>query len=270
MSEDHTIIHGDCLSEMRKMASETVDLVITDPPFNIGYKYDSYEDNLSKEDYIKWCESWLTECIRLMKDGASLYLINYPENNAYILPFLEKNLTFKRWITWHYPTNIGQSKTNYTRSQHSILFCVKGDSPKTFNSKDIAVPYCNPNDKRIKKLVESGSMGKTPYDVFVVNRVKNVSKEKTAHPCQIPIDLISVFVKASSNPNDVVLDPFGGSFSTAKTCSLLGRKSISIEMDKKYYEIGREYFDNALPLFNEHSNKALDELSRLDQELGLL
>lgn len=252
---EHVILNGDCITELRKMDSEIVDLVVTDPPFNIGYKYDTYDDNMSHEEYVSWCEEWLTECIRVMKNGASLYLINYPENNAYLLPFLQKNLNFRRWMTWHYPTNIGQSKTNYTRSQHSILFCVKGEEPNCFNSEDIAVPYCNPTDRRIKKLMENGSKGKTPYDVFLVNRVKNVSKEKTIHPCQIPIELLSIFIRASSNKGDLVLDPFGGSFSTAKTCDMLGRKSISIEVDEKYFAIGREYFSDKLPLLEEHHDE---------------
>lgn len=244
MSNKHRIIHGDCITELKNLPDGSVDMVLTDPPFNIGYKYDTYQDNLSHEDYIRWCEEWLTECIRVMRDGASLYLINYPENNAYVLPFLQKHLNFRRWMTWHYPTNIGQSKTNYTRSQHSILFCVKGDSPYAFNKDDIAEPYRNPNDKRVRKLIANGSKGKTPYDVFVMNRVKNVSKEKTIHPCQIPIDLLSIFIKASTNEGDVVLDPFGGSFSTAKACERLGRCSISIELDSQYVKIGQEYFEN--------------------------
>lgn len=249
MNKNHQIIHGDCVEELKKLNSQSVDCVITDPPFNIGFKYDAYKDNMSHGDYISWCETWLTECIRVMKNEASLYIINYPENNAYILPFLQQHLYFKRWLTWHYPTNIGQSKNNYTRSQHSILFCTKGENP-TFNKDDIAEPYRNPNDKRIKKLIEGGSKGKTPYDVIVMNRVKNVSKEKTIHPCQIPIDLLSIFIKASTNEGDVVLDPFGGSFSTAKACNLLNRKSISIELDKKYVQIANEHFSSNNSLFD--------------------
>lgn len=252
LNHAHKIINGDCLTELKKMPSESVDLVVTDPPFNIGYKYETYKDRMSNGEYVNWCKGWLTECIRLMKPGASLYLINYPENNAHILPFIQENLTFKRWLTWHYPTNIGQSKTNYTRSQHSILFCVKGEDAKTFNSQDVAEPYRNPTDKRIKALIEKGSKGKTPYDVFVVNRVMNVSEEKTDHPCQIPISLIETFVLASSNRGDVVLDPFGGSFSTAKACYKNGRSSVSIEIDEKYCDIGRKYFDGNM--FVDESN----------------
>ena len=148
METEHKIINGDCLEELKKFQAESVDLIVTDPPFNIGKKYNSYADNKSKEEYLKWCENWLAECIRVLKNGGALYLFNYPENNAYLMHFLDNHLTFKRWMTWHYPVNTGMSPTNFTRSQHSILFYIKGEKPKTFNKHDIAEPYRNPTDKR--------------------------------------------------------------------------------------------------------------------------
>ena len=100
----------------------------------------------------------------------------------------------------------------------------------------------------IKERIKNGSKGKTPYDVFNFNLVKNVSKDKTAHPCQIPVPLIEIFVKASSNKGDLVLDPFGGSFSTAHVCKKLDRNSISIELDENYCKIGKERISNVSPL----------------------
>ena len=248
MKTEHTIINGDCIEELKKLQEGKVDLIVTDPPFNIGKKYNSYADNKSKEEYLKWCEKWLSECIRVLKEGGALYLFNYPENNAYLMQFLDKHLTFKRWMTWHYPVNTGMSPTNFTRSQHSILFYVKGEKPKTFNKDDIAEPYRNPTDKRILERISNGSKGKTPYDVFQFNLVKNVSKDKTPHPCQIPVPLLEIFIKASSNKGDLVLDPFGGSFSTAHACKKLGRHSISIELDENYCRIGKERLGNINPL----------------------
>ena len=246
--EEHRIIHGDCIKELKKIEDDSIDLIITDPPFNIGKKYNSYVDRKSKEEYLNWCKLWLKESIRTLKEGGALYLFNYPENNAYLMPFLDENLTFKRWMTWHYPTNTGLSKTNFTRSQHSILFYIKGKKNKVFNKKDIAEPYKNPTDKRIKKLVANGSPGRMLYDVFHHNIVKNVSKDKTDHPCQIPVKLIETFIKASSDPGDLVLDPFGGSFSTMAAAKKLGRKSIGIEIDKKYIKIGKERLSKFFPL----------------------
>ncbi|MBU0907822.1 MAG: site-specific DNA-methyltransferase [Nanoarchaeota archaeon] len=248
MATEHKIICGDCIEELRKLEAESVDLVLTDPPFNIGKDYGKYKDRLKKENYIDWCEKWLEECVRVLKDGGALYLFNYPENNAYLMPFLDDKLTFKRWMTWHYPVNTGMSPTNFTRSQHSILFYVKGDKPKTFNKDEIAEPYRNPNDKRILERLKNGSKGKTPYDVFQFNLVKNVSKEKTAHPCQLPPDLIKIFVKASSKKGDLVLDPFGGSFTTSAVAKELDRHSISIEINPEFCKIGKERLGKTSPL----------------------
>jgi len=244
MELSHQIINGDCVEELRRIPPTSIDLVLTDPPFNIGKKYNSYADNRKRHEYIEWCKTWLDECIRVMKDGASLYLFNYPENNAYLMPFLDKHLTLKRWMTWHYPTNTGMSPTNFTRSQHSILFYIKGNKPRVFNRRDILEPYKNLNDKRILQRMADGHKGRTPYDVFQFNIVKNVSKDKTEHPCQIPVPLLEIFVKASSNRGDIVLDPFGGSFSTAAACKGLRRNSISIELDKQYCKIGQDRLDS--------------------------
>ena len=248
MKTEHKIICGDSIKVLKKIPDEKVDLIITDPPFNVGKDYGKYKDRLHKQDYIGWCEKWLTECVRVLKEGGALYLFNYPENNAYLMPFLDERLTFKRWMTWHYPVNTGMSPTNFTRSQHSILFYIKGKKNKVFNKKDIAVPYKNPTDKRIKKLLANGSPGRTPYDVFNFNIVKNVSKDKTPHPCQIPKKLIKIFVNASSNEGDLILDPFGGSFTTSAASKELGRNSISIEINPDFCKIGRKRLNNTHPL----------------------
>lgn len=230
----HVIHNNDCVVELQKMSSDSIDLIVTDPPFNIGKNYRTYKDRRSHHDYLSWCRTWLIECVRVMKDGAALYLINYPENNAYLLPFLDEHLTFKRWMTWHYPTNTGHSKTNFTRSQHSILFHIKGKRPRVFNKNDVALPYRNPTDKRIIGRLAAGSLGRTPDDVFECNIVKNVSHEKTGHPCQLPVALVQTFVLASSSIGDTVLDPFGGSFTTAVCAKLHGRNSVSIELDPEF------------------------------------
>jgi DNA modification methylase len=248
MKTEHQLITGDCLEVMKKMSSESVDVIITDPPFNIGKKYGGvYEDNKKFDEYLNWCKSWLTECIRLLKSDGSLYLFNYPENNAFILPFLKESMNFKRWMTWHYPTNTGHSKTNFTRTQHSIIFCSKTKKHK-FNKKEIAEPYKNPDDKRIKERLKNGSNGRSPYDVFHFNLVKNVSRDKTDHPCQIPVSLLKIFIKASSNKGDVILDPFAGSFSTCAAAKELDRNSIGIEINPLYTKIGKERINNIKPL----------------------
>ena len=258
--EANKIHNQDCLEGMKKLPDESVDLIITDPPFNIGKQYNSpYKDKMSKEEYIGWCKKWLTECFRILKKNGSLYLFNYPENNAYLMPFLDQNLFFKRWMTWHYPTNTGHSKYNFTRTQHSILFYTKSEkeSDCIFNKEEIAEPYKNPTDKRILKLIASGKKGKTPYDVFKfeyngedvieMNIVKNVSKDKTEHVCQLPVKLIDIFVKASSNKGEIVFDPFMGSGTVAYSAKKNGRKYLGFEISPLYSQIIEERLKKVNP-----------------------
>ena len=218
---------------MRNMSAEFVDLIVTDPPFNRAKKYASYKDKMSMEGYFRWCEQWLLECIRILKPHGSLYLFNYPENNAMLMPFLNGRMFFKRWLTWHYPANVGMSPTNFTRSQRSILFYTKTKYAR-WNKDAIAEPYRNPNDRRIKERIKSGSCGKTPYDVFHFNIVKNLSKDKTEHICQLPISLVEMFIKASSNHGDLVFDPFMGSGTVAVAAKKLGRNYLGCEIDEFY------------------------------------
>ncbi len=195
MTAEHELLTGDCLEVMKKMPSESVGLIATDPPFNIGKNYGGiYKDNKKFDEYMEWCKLWLSECIRLLKKDGSLYLFNYPENNAYLLPFLKEKMVFKRWMTWQYSTNTGHSKSNFTRTQHSIIFCTKTEKHK-FNKRDIAEPYKNPT-----------------------------------HPCQIPVPLLKIFIKASSNIGDTVMDPFAGSFSICAAAKELDRNSIGIDI----------------------------------------
>lgn len=267
---DHYLFTKDALTILKQIPDNSVTLVITDPPYNIGLNYNSYNDNKDLQEYLEDMGVILQEVARILKDDGSLYLINYPETNARTLPFLDKTgLIFKRWLTWHYPTNIGHSKNNYTKSQRSILFYTKSKN-NIFNKEAIVQPYKNPDVGKIKKLIEAGKKGRGPYDtlsmedifemdkvqnpdVININLLKNVSKHRAGsqtrlakdhHPCQLPIFLIEVFIKASSNEGDIVLDCFAGTFTTSAAAKALNRKSIGIELDKDYTRLGVERLNN--------------------------
>ena len=250
------LFNEDCLTGMKKMEDESVNLIVTDPPFNIGKKYDSpFKDSIEKTKYIDWCKEWLTECIRILKPKGSLYLFNYPENNAYLLPFLDEqnSMLFKNWITWHYHVNTGNSPYKFTRTQHSILFYSKSKEPAdiVFNKNEVIQPYKNPTDKRIQKRMKEGHMGTVHYDVFSededdgadyikMNIVKNVSKDKTEHIAQLPVGLIDKFVRASSNPGDIVFDPFLGSGTVAVSAMQNKRKFVGFEISPVYAKVAEE------------------------------
>jgi len=254
----HIFIRGDSLKILKKIPSNSIDLIITDPPYNAGLDYGPYyRDRKDRNAYFEECKIWLKECARILSNTGSLYLINYPENNARLLPFIEDELKlkFRRWITWHYPTNIGHSKKNFTRSQRSILFFTKTDD-YTFNRQNIIQHYKNPEVKKIKDRIENGSKGRASYDllrfldlielskgmidVLDINLLKNISKDRfnKKHPCQLPLALLRILVKVSSNEGDIILDPFAGTFTLSAVAAELKRNSVGIEINPNYVKLG--------------------------------
>ena len=268
VNKDHYLFNADCLDILKQIPDKKIRLVITDPPYNIGLKYNNYSDKKKWDIYYKDLEERMKEVQRILANDGSLYLINYPEINAKALPLVENTgLIFRRWLTWHYPSNMGHSKTNFTRTQRSILFFTKTKN-NIFNKDDVLQPYKNPNVTKIKKLIESGKKGRAPYDALTINDIKEILNEdeiyddfssdflnfnllkntakdrELRHPCQLPLSLLKVFIKASSIKNDFVLDCYAGTFTTSAAAKQLGRKSIGIEIDPQYVEYGMERLKN--------------------------
>lgn len=189
-------------------------LVITDPPYNQGYKYNDYKDKLSEEEYIELLSEIPTPCV----------IIHYPEETINILPKAIKGKC-EQVVCWVYNSNTGKQ---------SRLISWWGCKP---DFRKVRQPYKNLNDKRIQKRISEGKTGAKLYDWWEINQVKNVSKEKTEHPCQIPEELIRRIILTTANPNDIIIDVFGGSGTTAKVAKDLGFSSISYEIDSEYCEI---------------------------------
>lgn len=212
------IYNRDCLEVLPKIADLKI-CIVTDPPFNIGYKYNSYNDRLPENVYYEFLAKVLTT------NNCPFVVIHYPEQLYKLAVNIRK--TPLRVASWVYNAN--------TKRQHRDVayFGVMPDFSK------VKQPYKNPNDKRVKKLIESGRAGTDLYDWFFVNQVKNVSKEKTAHPCQMPLEVMKNVIGIL--PDDyIIFDPFTGSGTTAVACYELGRDFIGAEIDKDYYKIACE------------------------------
>jgi DNA modification methylase len=189
-------------------------LTITDPPYNQGYHYNSYNDDLKTEEYIELLSYIPKPCI----------IIHYPEETINILPKSFKS-NCDEIITWVYNSNTGKQ---------SRLISFWGCKP---DFKLLRQPYKNPNDKRIKERIARGLTGCKSYDWFNINQVKNVSKQKTEHPCQIPEELIDKILTLMSYQKWVYFDPFAGSGTLAKVCEKRGENSLNVEIDEKYFNI---------------------------------
>ena len=213
----NTIIHGDTLQTLKKIPSNKINLIITSPSYMLGKEYDREK---SLEEYKEYHSDVIKECHRVLtKDGALYWNVAQKPWDGEILPlgaiFYEilkkKKFYLKNWIIWHFEGGLNAKKRLSGRYEN-ILWVVKDKENFVFNLDDIRIPAKWHMDKRCNPK------GKNPTDfwtdvdyVWDINRVVNVSKEKTAHPTQFPEKMIKRIIKASSNKDDIVMDVFAGS-----------------------------------------------------------
>jgi len=205
------VIQGDCLEILPTIKEDFI--IVTDPPFNIGYHYDSYNDNMGTDEYY--------EMLARVFNGRKLVVVHYPEE-IYKIAFQIGDFP-EKVVSWVYNSN--------TAKQHRDIafFGVKPDFKK------LGQPYKNPKDKRIAKRIADGKEARG-YDWWNINQVKNVSKDKTSHPCQMPLEVMENIIKLL--PKDIlIVDPFAGSGTTLLACKNLGRNYIGIEISEEYIDI---------------------------------
>ena len=217
------IYNGDCREILKIIKEKYKDknlIIVTDPPFNIDYKYNSYKDNLKEQEYLDFMKE-------LFIDVPSV-IIHYAED-LYKIAFKINKIPTKV-VSWVYNSN--------TAKQHrQIAFF---DVKPNFNQ--VRQPYKNLNDKRIKERIAQGKTGAKLYDWWNINQVKNVSKDKTEHPCQMPLEVMKNIIGIL--PKDsIIVDPFCDSGTTGLACKALGYNFIGIEIDEIYYNISKERLD---------------------------
>ncbi len=265
------IICGDCIEVLGKVRKPFADLIFADPPFNIGYKYDKYDDKVKSDRYIAWTRDWMAACKKVLKPDGSFYIAigdKYAANVKIIAD--EIGLVMRNWIIWHY-TFGQQTKDKFARSHTHIFYFVQDKSNFTFNGYAVRVPSDRQliyNDRR------ANPTGKMPDDVWdSYSRVCGTFKERTGwHPCQMPESLLSRIIAVSSNKGDCVLDPFVGSGTTAAAALRLGRNYAGIEISADYAEKARRRQAQACSKEQKHpflNAEELNELKRLLPDMGL-
>jgi len=231
------VYNGDVMHVLKDLPDNSVDMVFGDPDYNVGIKYGKNNYTRKFEDYINWYIELTKEAMRVLKNDGNLFMMNYPQQNAHLrVKYLDLYFPNIHEYVWVYNTNVGHTPKRFTTAHRSILH-VRKNSDNKFFKDDVALPYKNPTDKRIQQNLANGSKGRMPYSWFEFNLVKNVSKEKTYHACQIPQKLTEMLIKASTKPKDIVFALFGGSGAEIDVCKNLNRQFISAEIDKKYCDI---------------------------------
>lgn len=246
---DHVIYHGDALHVLKSEISDgTVDLIFADPPYNIGKRFANFVDKWpSNTDYAQWCREWLTECIRKLRDCGSLYVMASTQCMPYLDLFLRERIHVLARIVWHYDSSGVQAKNRYGSMYEPILFCVKDPNNYTFNAEDIRIEAKTGAKRKLidyrKPTPAPYNSTKVPGNVWYFPRVRYRMSEYEEHPSQKPEVLLERIIRASSNPGDLVLDPFAGTFTTSAVGKRLGRKTIGIEQEKEYVKIGLRRLD---------------------------
>lgn len=221
------LICGDAVETMAAMRGQSIDLVIADPPYNLGKDYGNNRDERTLADYRRFTRAWLSEAVRLLKPTGSIYVFMGVRFIAELQVMLEQEfgLCFNGWITWHYTQGMGR-KRGFSPRHEDILYFTRG-SDFTFNLDAIRVPQ-----KYFRK--RNNMTGANPGDVWQFSHVHYCSGERQPHPTQKPEALIERMVRASSNPGDRVLDPFVGSGTSTRVAEVLGRDGVGIDINPDY------------------------------------
>jgi len=285
------IINADALKKMKEIPSESIDLIIADPPYNLKKDYGNNSDDFTHDEYLVFSRQWLSESKRVLKKTGSIYVFMGVKYISYIYHIMEKelSLSFNSWITWHYTQGLGKTK-GFSPRHDDILFFSKTEKYK-FNLDSVRVPqkyYRSINNMR----------GANPGDVWQFSHVHYCNENRQNHPTQKPEGLIERMVLASSDAGDFVLDPFSGSGTTLRVCQQLDRDCIGIEINPDYVKstedrlakeftsfdsidprmervpfdlrdknIREEYLKNHMQWFLQHHNSSIETFNKSVEEL---
>ncbi|MCI0492817.1 MAG: site-specific DNA-methyltransferase, partial [Planctomycetes bacterium] len=270
------IHQGDCLELLRQVEDGTIDLVFADPPFNIGYDYDAYHDRHDDETYTAWCRDWITEIHRVLKPEGAFWLAIGDEYAAELKVAAQHQVGFftRSWIVWYYTFGVN-CKRKFSRSHVHLFHFVKDENRFTFNADD---PLCRVPSARALVYGDkrANPAGRLPDDTWIVrpaaddnwvlrpqdlpegfqptddtwyfSRVAGTFKERQGfHGCQMPEQLLGRIVRVSSNPDDIVLDPFAGSGTTLAVAKKLRRRWIGCELSEAYVRAATERLNSIKP-----------------------
>ena len=250
------IYNEDCIIGMKKIKNKSVDIIICDPPYNIGKNFGNNKYNKNIESYIKWCNQWINECLRILQDDGTMFIYGFSEILAYIRVQLKCNV---RWIIWHY-TNKNTPRLNFwQRSHESILVCWKNS--KTFNTDDVREPYTETFLKNVAGKVRKSTKGRfskgtketiytahkqgaLPRDVVKISALaggagKKERIGKIKHPTQKPLQLCTKLLLScmKKDKENLLVVPFAGSGSECVAAKQLDINYIGFEINNDYIDI---------------------------------
>jgi site-specific DNA-methyltransferase (adenine-specific) len=242
----------DAVKLLRGLEPNSVNLIFADPPYNI--KKAEWDTFSSQKEYINWSLEWIREAHRVLKNTGSLYICGFSEILADLKWAASPLFQGCKWLVWFYgnKANLGN---DWGWSHESILHFRK-DKKFTLNIDDVRIPYIAhtikypnrtpdetsqySNGKKNTNVWEPNPLGAKPKDVLEIPTISNDAWEKYKHPTQKPVELLTKFILSSSNENDLVLDPFGGSGTTFAVAEAFGRRWLGSELEIGYCNLIKE------------------------------
>ena len=247
----NNIYHHDCVAALQQLPAGCVDLAFADPPFNIGYDYDVYQDKLESDRYLAWSRDWTAEVVRVLKPDGTFWLAIGDEYAAELKVMLQREfgLVCRSWIVWYYTFGVN-CKYKFSRSHAHLFHMVKDAERFTFNAEVIRIPSARqlvyadkranptgrlPDDTWILRPQDIAGGFAADEDTWYFPRVCGTFKERTGwHGCQMPEQLLGRIIRACSNEGDLVLDPFAGSGTTLAVAKKLRRRFLGFELSAEY------------------------------------
>ncbi len=233
-------ILGDSTCILETMKPECIDLVFADPPYNIGKEFEKQKRDV--DDYLAWCKAWIDQCMRVLKPTGTMYLMAATQFLPHLDDHVSDKWTVKSRIVWHYDSSGVQARRHFGSMYEPILMVVKDDGSYKFNADAVMVEA---RSGAVRKLVDYRKTPPQPYkerkvmgNVWEIPRVRFKMPEYEGHGTQKPERLLEIPILASTDPGDVVLDPFAGSFTTCAVAQRLCRRSIGIEANEQYFKMG--------------------------------
>ena len=235
MIQTNRVIQDDCLSVLAEMGDLKAELIFADPPFNIGFGYDLYRDNRDYDEYTDWTRQWMRACTDFLTPTGAFWVAIGSEYAAEVRAIgRECDLHLRNWIIWHY--TFGQNtKAKFARSHAHLFYFTKDAREFTFHGDAVRVL-----SDRQKEYADRRAhpLGRVPFDVWTeFPRVCGSFAEREGwHPCQMPESLLARIIRVSSNPGDLVFDPFAGSGTTLVTAKKTGRRYLGTEISPDYVQ----------------------------------
>jgi site-specific DNA-methyltransferase (adenine-specific) len=260
MLKKNCVQHMDCLIGLDQIDSESVDIIICDPPYNIGKDFGNNYDNRTHTEYMDWCNEWISRCIRILKPNGTLYIYGFSEQLAFVRTLIPIQV---RWLVWHYTNKVNAPSLHFWQRTHESILCCYKARP-IFNRDEVREPYTEKYIKHKAGKTRHATIGRfdtngekqttygahekgaLPRDVLKIPTLSGGvgQREKVGHPTQKPIELCKRLIKASMNlqapTQNTLVIPFAGSGSECMVAKELGIDFYAFEINEDYVTLSND------------------------------